>query len=561
MEATGNRMSDANGTGVEEGEGFDKLNQPRPIIEGYRPGSESDEAWALMEGRLQELESLLAGGDWRLLSMQAEQEFSRDGLRQITDMARIMYLKNPLIKRGINVKRFYVWGQGVSVKAANSHIQEAISAFEDDEKNVVSLTSHQARMAAEQELETDGNLFFAFFVNQTTGRVRVRTMAFGEIAEVISNPEDKKEPWYYLRRWTEQRSPSTGSGGGRDSVSQSAWYPDWRYNPTNKPATLDGDPVKWGASVYHVKVGGFSDWTFGISEIYDAIDWSMAYKEFLEDWASIVRAYRRFAFELTTKGGRRGIAAAKTKLNTTLGTGGGSGAETNPSPVVGSTFIGGEGTSLTPVRTSGATVSAEDGRRLLLMVAASTGLPETFFGDASVGSLATAKSLDRPTELAMTDRQTLWADVLSNIYKFVTLWAVKASNGPLRGLGRIERAVEDGVIEERVVWNEDIDPTVAVTFPPLVEGDVKERVEALTMAATLGQAGTMAGTMDLPTLARMLLLALGAEDVDEIVERLFPDGEVPEEGAPSSGRTAAEAAMLEALGELKEALGRESADE
>lgn len=544
-------MSESNGAGLGEA--------VRPIIEGYQPGSENDEAWALMEGRLAELEALLGDGDWRMMSMQAEQEFSREGLRQITEMARIMYLKNPLIQRGIDVKRFYVWGQGVSVKAANSDIHEALKAFEDDEKNVVSLTSHQARMSAEVELETDGNLFFVFFVNQKTGRVRVRTISFGEVAEVVCNPEDSKEPWYYLRQWTKRRGPSTGSGGSRESVSRAAWYPDWRYNPVNKPATLDGHPVQWDASVYHVKVGGFSNWSFGISEVYDTIDWAMAYKEFLEDWASIVRAYRRFAFQLTTPGGRRGIAAAKTKLNTTLGNSGGSGAETNPSPVVGSTFIGGEGTSLTPVRTSGATVSAEDGRRLLLMVAASTGLPETFFGDASVGSLATAKSLDRPTELAMTDRQTLWADVLGDIYRYVTFWAVKAGNGPLRGLGRVERIVEDGVIEERVVWNEDIDPAIAVTFPPLVEGDVKERVDALVQAATLGQAGTLAGTIDLPTLARLLLIALGADDVDEIVERLFPDGEVPAESEPSSGRTAAEAAMLEALGELREALSRESA--
>ena len=158
------------------------------------------EAWAVMESRIAELEGLLGGGDWRLFSMQAEQEFSREGLRQITDMARVMYLKNPLIQRGVDVKRYYVWGHGGSVKAADADVGEVITAFEDDRKNRVTLTSHQARMNAEVELETDGNLFFAWFVNQTTGRVRVRTIPFGEIAEVVSNPEDNREPWYYLRR-------------------------------------------------------------------------------------------------------------------------------------------------------------------------------------------------------------------------------------------------------------------------------------------------------------------------------------------------------------------------
>lgn len=538
-------MSDTNGAG--------QIEAHRPIIEGYRPGGGDDEAWALVEGRLAELEALLGGGEWRLMSMQAEQEFSRQGLREITDMARVMYLKNPLIQRGVDVKRFYVWGQGVSVQAAQEEVAAVIRAFEEDEKNIVSLTSHQARMNAEVELQTDGNLFFVFFVNPATGRVRVRTMAFGEVEEVVTNPEDSREPWFYLRRWSERKLTASGS---REYESRVAWYPDWRYNPTSKPGMLDGQPVRWETPVYHVRVGGFSNWQFGISEIYDTIDWAMAYKEFLEDWASIVRAYRRFAFQLTTPGGRRGIAAAKTKLNSTLGNASGSEAETNPPPVVGSTFISGEGVNLQPVRTSGATVAAEDGRRLLLMVAASMGLPETFFGDVSVGTLATAKSLDRPTELAMTDRQTLWADVLGDIYRFVLLWAVKAPSGALRGVGRIERTVEEGVIEERVIWNEGVDPSVAVTFPPLVESDVKERIEAIVNAATLGQAGTLAGTVDLPTLSRMLLLALGVEDVDEIVERLFPDGEVADE--PTAERSQAEAQMVEALRALREALERSS---
>src|SRR5690606_19652667 len=115
--------------------------------------------------------------------------------------------------------------------------------------------------------------------------------------------------------------------------------------------------------------------------------------------------------------------AAKTKLASSSS---GDGTITNPAPVVGSTFISGAGVKLEAVKTSGATVSAEDGRRIMLMVAAAMNLPETFYGDASVGSLATAKSLDRPTELAIKDRQSLWIDVLNAIHDFVLFWQVKA---------------------------------------------------------------------------------------------------------------------------------------
>ena len=520
--------------------------------------------------RLAALELALENLDWRLMSSQAEQEFSRDGLRTITELTRVMYLKNPLVQRGVDVKRFYVWGQGLSVKAADPRIDEVINAFEQDYTNLSSLTGHQARMNLEVELQVDGNVFFAFFVNRATGRVRVRTMPFEEIDEIICNPQDSREPWYYVRRWTQQRMEGDGSIAYE---AQTAIYPDWRFNPVAKPATLRGHLVQWGTPIYHVRVGGFSNWRYGVSEIYDTIDWARAYKEFLEDWASIVRAYRRFAFQLSTPGGSRGIAAAKSKLQTTYAGGANaSGGDTNPPPVVGSTFIAGEGVNLQPVRTSGATVSAEDGRRLLLMVAASMGLPETFFGDASVGSLATAKSLDRPTELAMSDRRTLWSGVLHDIYNYVLFWAVKAPQGALRGLGSIERETEEGMIEERVAWDDDVDATVAITWPPLIEEDVLQRIDAVVKAATLG-GPTLAGTMDLPTLARVLLTTLNVEDADEILKRLFPGGEVAEEedddeqpttddeeviderdDEPLPERQQTEAALAEALRDLRDVL-------
>src|SRR5262249_50712420 len=157
--------------------------------------------------------------------------------------------------------------------------------------------------------------------------------------------------------------------------------------------TVRGVPVRWDAPIYHIKTGGFSDMRFGVPEIYAAVDWAKAYKEFLEDWATITRALSRFAWKASTKGGQRGVAALKSRLSTTLGSGAGMG-ETTPPPVTGSIAVMSEGNNLEPIKTAGATTSMEDGRRLLLMVCSALGLPETFFGDVSVGTLATATSLD-----------------------------------------------------------------------------------------------------------------------------------------------------------------------
>jgi hypothetical protein len=479
-----------------------------------------------LEERVADLELALESVDWRLLSQQTEQEFSRDGLRQIVDMARVFYLKNPIIQRSVDVRKLYVWGQGWSIKAAAPDIQAVLDAFLDDEKNDDVVGSHEARTQLEVELETDGNLFFVFFVNKSTGRVRVRMIPFAEVQEVICNPEDAHDPWYYKRSWSVQTfDPATGNLA---TEMRTAFYPDWRYHPTSKPDTIGGWPVRGDTPVYHVKIGGFSNWKFGVPEVYDLLDWAKAYKEFLEDWASIVRAYRRFAFKMTTPTSRA-VAAAKAKLQTTLGTSSAAG-ETNPPPLTGSTFFAPPGYDIDPIRTSGATVAAEDGRRLLLMVAAGAGLPETFYGDASIGTLATAKSLDRPTELMMLDRQTLWASVFGNIFDFVMFWAVKATSGPLRGLGSLKLVTEEGETEETVEWNDGVEDDVAVNFPPVLQHDIPAMVAAIVEAVTLGLAGQDAGLVDKATIARILLTTLDVADVDAIVERMFPD---PATGAPA----------------------------
>ena len=95
----------------------------------------------------------------------------------------------------------------------------------------------------------------------------------------------------------------------------------------------------------------------------------------------------------------------------------------------------------------------------------------------------------------------------------------------------LEIEVEGQQQMERIVWGAgedgaEINGQVDVDFPPLVEENVKSRIDAIVAAATLGSQGMPAGTIETKDLARMLLNALGEDDVDEMVNRMFPeDGE------------------------------------
>jgi hypothetical protein len=473
-----------------------------------------------LQERLAELELALEDMNWTRLSIEGADEFSRAGLARIIQLCRIHYIKNPLINRSVELSRLYVFGQGVSIKAKNEDVNAVVQDFLEANRAEF---SHQELGLKEVELGAAGNVFLALFPNISTGAVRVASIPVEEIDDIIMNPEYRKEPWYYKRVWTAAKFDTSSGRFDRDR-QQTAYYPDWRYQPTGgaRLKSIDGKPVLWESPVCHVKVGGFAHMRFGLPEAYSAIDWARAYKEFLENWFSLVKAYARFAWRRKVPQASA-VAGAKAALGTTMS----GGVDSNPPPLTGSTAIMAPGNDLDPIRTAGATTKAEDGRRGLLMVAAAMGLPETFYGDASVGTVATAKSLDRPTELKFSDRQTLWIDTLTALVDYAIEWARKAPSGPLRV----------GIPEE--------DLQTDVDFPPVVEGDIAAHLEAIVTGATLdGKA--LAGTMDMQTVARMVLSALGQDDIDELLDAL------PEPGTPAG--EAVEAAMVETLRDLEEAV-------
>ncbi len=487
--------------------------------------ADRDGTLAELSERLADLELALEDEGWTQLATFGGHEFSRAGLRKICSLARLMYLKNPLIKRGVDVQTYYVYGQGVNIRAKDPEVNDVIQAFLSDSKNEAELTSHQARMEKERDLQIEANLFFVFFTEN--GRVRVRTIPVDEVDEIICNPEDSKEPWYYVRSWSYQQfDAATGISAPQERI---AYYPDWHYRPASKDRLdkINGHDVMWDTPVYHVTSGGLSRMRFGVSEFYAALDWARAYKEFLENWSTIVKAYARFAWKASGMTTQAAMDAVKAKVGST------GSINTNPPPVVASTLLEPGNVKMDPIRTAGATTSAEDGRRLLLQVAAIFGIPETFFGDVSVGTLATANSLDRPTELKMVSRQTFWADIHRNILSYVVMQAVKAN----RLTGTVTEE-DDGTPQ---VDLGDVDPTITVTFPPVLEHDVAESVGAITKAATL-DGKMLAGTIDLPVAARMLLNALGEEDIDAILDQQFPAGE-----------SAAETRLVRAVQDLAEA--------
>lgn len=474
--------------------------------------------------RIADLELELEDINWQTVTGESTTEFSREGLRKICEQSLLFFMKNPLIRRGVLTQTNYVFGQGVTIKAAHHVVDEVVQAFIKDVKNRAAFTNIHAMVKAEKDLWITANLFFVFFGN-SKGGTRISLIPFSEIRDIEMNPGDRNESWFYWRSWTEESRLT-----GKKNVRQE-WYPDWQYRPkaADKITTIGSDKVNWDRPVYHVKVNAVLDQKFGTSEIYAAQAWAQAYNKFLGDWATIVRSYARFAWDMV-KQTAKGRIAAKAALDSKISSGG----DYQPPPSAGSAFIHEESTKLTPIRTAGATTAAEDGRRLLLMVCAELGLPETFFGDVSVGTLATAKSLNRPTELQFSLRQLLYKDVIEAICAFAIQRMAEYGYGALKGEWELddwdaERFVyaDDTENEDETKKDKPIDVSVSVVFPPLVEDDVEGMVEAVVAGATLS-GNPLAGTFDAEYTTKRLLTVLGETDIEEVMAKLFPE---PEEGA------------------------------
>ena len=446
---------------------------------------------------------------WVRLGAELQTQLTRQGLGTISTNCRVMAVASPLIKRGLLLRAAYVWGQGVEVSARDEDINTVVQDTMSDPANEASLFGSQAQEELERALGTDGNLCIAAFTSPVTGKVQFRSTPFAEVQDVITNPEDRDEPWFYLRQF-EVTVVEAGYAGTRTRrVTKRVYHPAMGYWPVQRPRSIDGIEVRWDAPILHVSVNRLDGAKWGIPDAFAAISWARAYEGFLTDWARLMRALSKFAWRLSgDKSSKAQAAAAKIRNAVNTGNLPNPGAPGNLPGPVGAVAASGPGTTLEAIPKTGATIDADSGRPLGAMVAAALGLPvTTLLADPGIsGARATAETLDKPTVLEMGMRRSLWTWVYTTVLNYVVLQAVKAPSGPLRAT-----VAYDELGRQVVAFPDEVDTTIEVNWPKLDDLDPKTLVEAIAKADETGK---------MPPLETMKLLlrALAVGDIDELVE-------------------------------------------
>jgi hypothetical protein len=540
-----------------------------------RPGSSAligvRESNVGAQGSLGQLELDLQNVDWRREINLSWLEFSRWGIQQIILISRLYYIKNPIIRRLVNISATYVMARGVQMTSDDEDVNEAIREYL--QLNAVEF-GHTALVKHHRRTKTDGNLFFVFFPDtQGAGLVPTRTIDATEIQDIITNPEDTTEPWFYRRTWYAREFDQ--ASGATMTKGREAWYPsvflktevDAQNPKYQKTEKINGFDVLWDTPIIHALYGDVGKWTMGCPPAYPALDWAKADRRYLEACATLAASHAQIALTISTKGGQQALAGIKGQLATTVGPTT-QVFDTNPTANNASIFAAGPGTTLSAFDSRGKGLDPKEHREFGTMAAICFGVPPTWIGDMETANLATATTLDRPTEAGFECEQEEWVELLTRILVYVLNIQMRAAKGKLREAllkrHKVSNLKEFRIIEKPKVRREDgrmvycteanrpapkksTDLEISVQFPPIREGDLPMLMGALVEAITLNgfEAGNGIDVREGVKAALSLVNSFSNTDIDieEVIEKLYPDAQY----GPLMDRTKIMAAQQEAV--------------
>lgn len=466
------------------------------LFDRFRPAL--DPMVEVLSESVRDLSLQLEDRGWKRLGSDDEGTMDREALVQSAQDGRALAVAHPLVRRGINLRTSYVHGQGgpqISVESDDPAVGEVVQQWWTAAENQNALTGPEARARLERSLSTDGNVFIVSFTNPVDGRVTNRTIPFEQITRVVTNPEDRGQVWFYERTYSKRAEAFSTT-----EQSVTVLYPDLAYAPAVRPHSIQGHTVLWDQPVRHVKVNDLEGWEYGIGDTFAVASYARGYRDFLNDWLRLMKSLSQFAWRGTAEG-KRAQKARHALARAQQGVSGNDGS-------VGATYVSAPGEGLEAIPKTGATIDADSGRPILAMIAAGLDVPVTMLStDPGItGARSTAETLDEPMYRAMRSRQDVWSRVFIDLAEY-----------------RIEQAVRAGKIPGAVVrdpWtNTDHaemngeTPVIHCDWPDLSTSSVDEAVAAIKDADATGKLPPL-------VIARLLLTALGVEDIDTVLEEL-----------------------------------------
>ncbi len=391
--------------------------------------------------------------------------FSASERKENVQKSRVYAMKDPLGRQSIRLWTDYTFGTGLSWNAKDESAKQVLSDFWDAPINRPVLSARGQRKNSDKLL-IDGEIFFAVFLGEPCS---IRTVDPLEITEIITDPDDLESVKYYKREWLDTKSALQGGYYRSIQNKEDKPYSD-TYGRSVK-ATED-------AIILHLAINTIGQ--RGNPLLLPALEWIKYYRQFLASRIAIMLALARFAWRQKVQGGQAAVTTIKAKTQDVL-------------PAAGATIIENLGVDTQPIRTdSNAQNAYQDGRQIKLQIAAGVGIPEQYFGDISIGNLATAKTVELPLIKQFESYQAIWRDSINDLLQLV---------------------LEHGGIPEKS--GSDNPRYVDIDFPEIMPEDAQVIAQSLAMLLPV-----MPDLGYSDDVVQQALMSLGVHNTNEVIEAL-----------------------------------------
>ncbi|MBT9164013.1 MAG: hypothetical protein DDT23_00002 [candidate division WS2 bacterium] len=318
-------------------------------------------------------------------------EFTQSHIKDIIKRSRYYTKIDPLAAQALRLWTDYTFGSGLIRRAEDDKINKIMDEFWDAPRNQ-SVLSCAGQRKNSHNLLRDGSIYFALFL-APKGQATIRRIDPLEITEIITDPDDAEDIRYYKRDWiTPQGEMKTG------------YYKAWQNKKDEATKDYAGKTITATEEALVYRLEREPD---GLPLVLPALDWIKLYRRFLASRVAVILALARFAWREKVAGGPQAVAAIREKHE----------GEEIPA---GSVRIESLGSSLEPIKTdTGSAQAYQDGRMIKLQICAAFGIPEQYFGDISIGNLATAKTVELPMIKMFESYQSIWLDAYKDINNIV----------------------------------------------------------------------------------------------------------------------------------------------
>ena len=356
---------------------------------------------------------------------------------RIIEQSRRTYRADPATRRAVNAMTQFAFAKSVEITARDKAADVEWTAFEQDPANARYMQPHRfARLS--RWLLVDGEFFPLFFIDKTTGKCTIRRLRPEQVVDIITDPEDEDTVLFYERQYT---APG-------ETTPRRVYYPDAlakRYLEDH----LDAYPLPPGVVRADRDAGHrLTDvCTFciayepvghrGVPLMYSGAPWAYAYKEFLEDRATLAKAVASVVDTVTTRGGSRAVDMMRQRLGAVPGVGRDESGGAAPGGIAGSIWIGNEMQRRQRMPLGTAASDAKiDGEALLNQAGMGAGLTPAYFGRGELEAMTPAE------QKVFEDYRTLWHGGFGDIAA-VVFWGLSTYGGSTFQDERVDVSSDD----------------------------------------------------------------------------------------------------------------------